>query len=414
MNYSESLAWLFKQLPMYQRVGGAAYKADLKATIDLMAHLAHPENSFKSIHVAGTNGKGSVSHALASAFMANGYSTGLYTSPHLKDFRERIKLSSKEVPKKSHLISEHAVVDFINEHRPWFESNQISFFEMTVGLAFDYFRRTQPDLAIIEVGMGGRLDSTNVLTPELCVITNIGHDHQKFLGDSLAQIASEKAGIIKPGIPVIIGERHPETEGVFRAKAAQVGAPIFFAEEMDIAVPKSDLKGPYQHKNLRTAEAAIKVYRSLPRSLALKDSDLAVGFTSVIPSTGLQGRWQVIQENPRVVLDGGHNAEALPYLLDQMKSETQGAMHFVLGFVNDKDLEALLKQYPINARYYFTRAKIPRALPENELRNRAQSVGLEGDAFTTVGKAVEAAKKSAALEDTILVGGSFFVVAEMV
>ncbi len=414
MNYPETLTWLFNQLPMYQRVGGAAYKADLQATLNLMAHLGNPEDSFKSIHVAGTNGKGSVSHALASVFMANDYSTGLYTSPHLKDFRERIKLSSKEDPRRGRMISEESVVDFINEHRPWFETNHISFFEMTVGLAFEYFRRTRPDIAIIEVGMGGRLDSTNVLTPELCVITNIGHDHQKFLGDSLAQIASEKAGIIKAGIPVIIGEKHFETEPVFRAKAEEVGAPIYFAEEMDIDLPESDLTGPYQHKNLRTAAAAIKVYRSLPGSLSINDTDLAVGFTSVLPSTGLQGRWQVIQENPKVILDGGHNAEALPYLLDRMKTETPEMMHFVLGFVNDKDLGVLLNLYPKNARYYFTRADIPRALPENELQDLARSVGLTGQAFKTVRGAVEAAKKAAGTEDIILVGGSFFVVAEMV
>ena len=361
MNYSETLEWLFSQLPMYQRIGGAAYKADLQATLDLMNHLDHPEKTFRSIHIAGTNGKGSVSHAMASAFLANGYNTGLYTSPHLKDFRERIKLTAQTNSAVLAMIDEDTVVSFIMEHRSWFEMNQISFFEMTVGLAFDYFRKQQPDIAIIEVGMGGRLDSTNVINPELCVITNIGCDHQKFLGDTLGQIAAEKAGIIKPGVPVVIGEKHPETEGVFRDRAEALGAPIYFAEDMNVALPESDLIGPYQHKNLKTVAAALAVYRSLSGALKLNDIDLTVGLTRVQSATGLMGRWQVMQERPRVILDGGHNAEAIPYLIDRMTTETKGEMHFVLGFVNDKDLSKLLDLYPKNARYYFTQADITRA-----------------------------------------------------
>lgn len=414
MDYSETLEWLFSQLPMYQRIGGAAYKADLQATLDLMNHLDHPEKTFRSIHIAGTNGKGSVSHAMASAFLANGYNTGLYTSPHLKDFRERIKLTAQTNSAELAMIDEDTVVSFIRQHRSWFEMNKISFFEMTVGLAFDYFRKQQPDIAIIEVGMGGRLDSTNVINPELCVITNIGYDHQKFLGDTLGQIAAEKAGIIKPGVPVVIGEKHPETEGVFRDRAEALGAPIYFAEDMNVALPESDLIGPYQHKNLKTVAAALAVYRSLSGALKLNDIDLTVGLTRVQSATGLMGRWQVMQERPRVILDGGHNAEAIPYLIDRMTTETKGEMHFVLGFVNDKDLSRLLDLYPKNAHYYFTQADIPRALPANELQELARSVGLTGEVFTTVNEATEAAKKAAQSQDTILVGGSFFVVAEMV
>lgn len=414
MNYSETLEWLFSQLPMYQRIGGAAYKADLQATLDLMHYLDHPEKTFKSIHIAGTNGKGSVSHALASAFVANGHKTALYTSPHLKDFRERIKLTAQADPYVLDMIDKESVVHFIKEHKSWFQSNKISFFEMTVGLAFDYFRKRQPDIAVIEVGMGGRLDSTNVITPEICVITNIGYDHQKFLGDTLGQIAREKAGIIKPGVPVVIGEKHPETEGVFRHRAEALGAPIYFAEDMNVALPESDLIGPYQHKNLKTVAAALAVYRGLPGALKLNDNDLTVGLTRVQSATGLMGRWQVIQERPRVILDGGHNAEAIPYLIDRITSETKGEMHFVLGFVNDKDLSGLLALYPKKAKYYFTQANIPRALPANELCDLAASVGLTGLVYPSVRTAVEVAIKKAKPQDSILIGGSFFVVAEIV
>lgn len=416
MTYEEATQWLFEQLPMYQRIGAAAYKADLQATWDLMDYLGHPENTFKTIHVAGTNGKGSTSHALASVFQAAGYSVGLYTSPHLKDFRERVRLNGAMIPAA-------AVVDFVQQHKAWFQQHQCSFFEMTVGLAFDYFRTTQPDIAIIEVGMGGRLDSTNVITPELSIITNIGHDHQRFLGDTLDKIAAEKAGIIKPGIPVVIGEKHAETVDVFQANAkakanAGATAPIYFAEEMDLVVPESDLKGPYQEKNLRTVMAALEVYRALPNSLALSDEDIAGGLLRVQESTGLRGRWQVISEDPKVIIDGGHNEEAIHYIVDRMKEETLGTMHFVLGFVNDKDLSAIIPLFPTErAKYYFTQADVPRAMPTGGLAKAFEERGISGGVFSTVSEALANAKANANSarqgQGAVFVGGSMFTIAEV-
>ena len=411
MTYQEATAWLFAQLPMYQRVGAAAYKADLQATWDLMDYLDHPENTFKTIHVAGTNGKGSTSHALAGVFQAAGYKVGLYTSPHLKDFRERLRLNGAMIPADD-------VVNFVQQHKSWFQEHQCSFFEMTVGLAFDYFRRTQPDIAIIEVGMGGRLDSTNVITPELSIITNIGHDHQRFLGDTLEKIAGEKAGIIKPGIPVVIGEKQVETEEVFRAKANANSSPIFFAENMNLDIPESDLKGPYQHKNLRMVMAALEVYRGLPGALEVSDEDIAAGLLRVQESTGLRGRWQVISEDPMIIIDGGHNEEAICYIVERMKSETKGTMRFVLGFVNDKDLSKIVPLFPTErAKYYFTQADVPRAMDAMDLAQAFKEGGISGEVFSTVQEAIAKAKANAnsSLQghDRIFVGGSMFTVGEV-
>ena len=407
MNYTEAIQWLFAQLPMYQRVGGAAYKHDLQATWDLMDYLGHPENTFKTIHVAGTNGKGSTSHALASVFQAHGYTVGLYTSPHLKDFRERVRLNGAMIPQAD-------VLHFVQKHQPWFQEHQCSFFEMTVGLAFDYFRRTQPDIAIIETGMGGRLDSTNVITPELSIITNIGHDHQKFLGDTLERIAGEKAGIIKAGVPIVIGETQPETAPVFRAKAEEMGASITFAEDLNLPVPDSDLQGPYQPKNLITVSAALRVYRSLEGSLPLKDELVAEGLLQVQKTTGLRGRWQIISENPKIILDGGHNEEAIRYIVERMKTETEGTMHFVLGFVNDKDLSKIIPLFPKErAKYYFTQADVPRAMDAGELKIAFEEGGIVGERFGSVNEALEKARTQAGIRDQVFVGGSMFTVAEV-
>ena len=406
MTYEEAIQWLFAQLPMYQRVGGAAYKHDLQATWDLMDYLGHPENTFKTIHVAGTNGKGSTSHALASVFQAHGYTVGLYTSPHLKDFRERVRLNGAMIPQAD-------VLDFVQKHQPWFQEHQRSFFEMTVGLAFDYFRHTQPDIAIIETGMGGRLDSTNVITPELSVITNIGHDHQKFLGDTLEKIAGEKAGIIKSGVPVVIGETQSETVPVFRAKAKEVGAPITFAQDLGLPVPESDLHGPYQPKNLVTVSAALQVYRSLEGSLPLNDEQVAEGLLQVQKTTGLRGRWQIISENPRIILDGGHNEEAIRYIVERMKAETKGTMHFVLGFVNDKDLSKIIPLFPKGrAKYYFTQADVPRAMDAGELKRAFEEGGFAGERFAFVKEALDEAEKQAEGEDHVFVGGSIFTISD--
>ncbi len=407
VTYQETVEWLFAQMPMYQRVGAVAYKHDLQATWDLMEYLGYPESTFKTIHVAGTNGKGSVSHALASVFQANGYTTGLYTSPHLKDFRERIRLNGSMIP-------EEEVADFVAKHKSWFGEYRCSFFEMTVGLAFDYFRKVQPDMVIIEAGMGGRLDSTNVIIPDLSIITNIGHDHQKFLGDTLNKIAGEKAGIIKQDIPVVIGEKHPETEPVFREKAEQMGAPITFAEELDLPVPESDLNGPYQPGNLKTVAAALEVYRSLENAYPLEDGRTATGLMQVRSTTGLRGRWEVISKAPKIILDGGHNEEAIRYLVKRLKTETRGTIHFILSFVNDKDLSKIIPLFPgERAKYYFTQANVPRAMECELLRDLFEGYQIRGLAIPDVREAKVISEGQAEEEDCIFVGGSLFTIADI-
>lgn len=405
MTYQETLVWLFKQLPMYQRMGASAYKADLNNTLLLSKHLNHPEKTFKSIHVAGTNGKGSVSHMLASVLQEAGYKVGLYTSPHLKDFRERIKINGQA-------ILEDDVVSFIKNHKPFFETHSLSFFEMTVGLAFDYFRQEQIDIAIIEVGMGGRLDSTNIISPEVSVITNIGNDHAQFLGDTLEKIAIEKAGIIKAKIPVVIGETQSETEAVFRLIAKEKNTTITFADKMQLEQYTTDLKGNYQQKNLQTAVTAVQVLTA-KRHFKIDKEATKQGLLNVVKNTGLQGRWQTLGEHPKIICDTAHNAEGLQYVIRQLLEKSYNNLHIVLGVVADKNLDAILPLFPKNATYYFCTPDIPRGLDSKILQTAAKEHGLIGKSFDAVKNAFVEAKKNAAECDLIFVGGSTFVVAEV-
>ncbi len=389
---------------MYQRVGQSAYKADLAATLNLAKYLKNPEKSFKSIHVAGTNGKGSTSHMLASVFQEAGYKTGLYTSPHLKDFRERIKINGQ-------MISEQYVSNFVQNHRPFFESNQLSFFEMTVGLAFEYFRNENVDIAIVEVGMGGRLDSTNIITPEVSVITNIGLDHTQFLGDTLEKVAVEKAGIIKDRVPVIIGETSPETKRVFEEIALERNAPIVFTEMNDASTYSSDLKGSYQQKNIRTVISTLRMLQK--RGWNISEENIQKGLMNTVKNTGLMGRWQILGQAPKVICDTAHNREGLQIVLDQLASEDFQNLHIVLGVVSDKDLASILPLFPKDAIYYFCRPNIPRGLDASLLLSRARGFGLIGQEYISVSKAYEAALKAALPQDLVFVGGSTFVVAEV-
>lgn len=389
---------------MYQRVGKSAYKADLAATINLSAYLKNPENSFKSIHVAGTNGKGSTSHLLASVFQEAGYKTGLYTSPHLKDFRERIKINGE-------MISEKYVSEFVTQHRLFFENNQLSFFEMTVGLAFDYFRKEKVDIAIIEVGMGGRLDSTNIITPEVSVITNIGLDHTQFLGNTLEKVAIEKAGIIKESVPVVIGEPLPETKIVFERIASEREALIKFAEAFDASGYTSDLKGIYQLKNLRTVLATLRILQE--NGWNISEENIKNGLMNTVKNTGLLGRWQVLNTKPKVVCDTGHNTEGLRLVMDQLSTEEYKTLHIVLGVVSDKDLASILPLLPTDAIYYFCKPNIPRGLDASLLFFQARGFGLVGEEYISVQKAYDAAVNNASADDFVFVGGSTFVVAEV-
>ena len=404
INYQETLDWLFAQLPMYQRVGMTAYKTDLSNTRKLAEYLNHPEKGFKSIHVAGTNGKGSTSHMLASILQEAGYKVGLYTSPHLKDFRERIKISGE-------MISKHSVSKFVNKNRSFFEVEQLSFFEMTVGLAFDEFRRRKVDIAVVEVGLGGRLDSTNILISEVSVITNIGMDHTRFLGDTLVKIAMEKAGIIKPDIPVVIGERNAETDAVFEEIAKKKDALICFAEDEKHDLYPSDLKGNYQRANQRTALSALKILRS--RGWNVSEEHKRKGLLNVVANTGLLGRWQLLGQIPKVICDTAHNREGLSITMVQLQEETYDKLHIVLGVVNDKQLERILPLFPKKANYYFCEPNIPRALKVELLCKKAAEFGLEGKTYSSVQKAYKEAIKCASARDLVYVGGSTFVVAEV-
>jgi dihydrofolate synthase/folylpolyglutamate synthase len=405
MNYPETLDYLFGQLPMYQRIGNAAYKANLDNTYRLSEILIHPEKQFKSVHIAGTNGKGSTSHMLAAVLQEAGYKVGLYTSPHLKDFRERIKINGE-------MISESEVIDFVNEFKTEFEKIQLSFFEWTVGLAFHYFAKEKVDIAIIETGLGGRLDSTNIVTPEVAVITNISMDHTQFLGDTLAKIAAEKAGIIKSTIPVIIGETQPEIKPVFIEKAKQLNAPIQFADVLSSQVYESDLKGAYQQKNKKTVIATINILQQLGWKIA--ENHIKQGLLNVVNNTGLMGRWQILNTQPLTVCDTGHNEAGIKLILAQLAEQQFKKLHFVLGVVNDKDIAIILQLLPKYATYYFCQAKIPRALDVHILAEKATAVGLSGTAFPTVEAAYQAAQKNATAQDMIFIGGSTFVVAEVV
>ena len=389
---------------MYQRIGAAAYKVDLTNTLKLMKHLKEPQSSFKSVHVAGTNGKGSTSHMLASVLQDAGYKVGLYTSPHLKDFRERIKLNGKMMP-------EQKVVNFIENHRSFFEENQLSFFEMTVGLAFDYFKNEKVDIAIVEVGLGGRLDSTNVINPEVSVITNIGLDHTQFLGTTLAEIASEKAGIIKSKIPVVIGEAKPETKSVFLDKVRKEKSPILFVEEEDIPEFKIDLLGNYQIKNYKTAYATLGFLKQ--KGWGISNKNIENGFLNVAKNTGLQGRWQLLNKSPKVICDTAHNIEGLSLVLNQLKKEDFDQLHIVLGVVADKNLDAILPLFPKNAIYYFCKPAVMRGLAVAELQQKASAFELLGKSYVTVREAYKSAMTVAKAKDLIFIGGSTFVVAEI-
>ncbi|MFV8347127.1 bifunctional folylpolyglutamate synthase/dihydrofolate synthase [Flavobacterium sp. ZB4P13] len=405
MNYQETINWMFNQLPMYQLQGASAYKKDLTNTHLLIAHLDNPQEKIKCIHVAGTNGKGSTSHMLASILQESGYKVGLYTSPHLKDFRERIKINGKD-------ISEEFVTDFINEHKSFFESNDMSFFEMTVGLAFDYFAKEKVDIAVIEVGMGGRLDATNIITPLVSVITNIGLDHTQFLGNTLEAVAFEKAGIIKPNIPVIIGEYTPETKPVFLAKAKECNSEIYFASNLVSETYPSDLIGDYQIHNKKTVLQTVSVLNS-QNEFKITPENTKSGLLNVVKNTGLQGRWQQLNEFPKVICDTAHNKNGLEIVLKQIQKEDFDTLHIVLGVVNDKDLDEILPLFPKKANYYFCKPNIPRGLDVLILKQKAATFELKGEVYISVSEAYQKAIENAAKSDFIYIGGSTFVVAEI-
>lgn len=405
MNYQETTNWMFNQLPMYQLQGASAYKEDLTNIKMLAEHLGNPERGLKCIHVAGTNGKGSTSHMLASVLQEAGYKVGLYTSPHLKDFRERIKINGKE-------ISEDFVCEFIAKHKDFFEANDMSFFEMSVGLAFDYFASEKTDIAIIEVGLGGRLDATNIITPLISVITNIDLDHTQFLGTKHREIAGEKAGIIKQNIPVIIGEYIEETKAVFLAKAEEKNAPIYFASELISEVFPSDLVGDYQFHNKKTVQQTISVLNN-QNEFKVSDENLKSGLLNVIKNTGLQGRWQQLGENPKIICDTAHNQHGLAVVMNQIGKETFENLHIVLGVVNDKDLDSILPLFPKKAHYYFCKPDSSRGLSTEILQKAAEKYDLKGERYDSVQAAFLEAKKNAEKNDFIYVGGSTFVVAEL-
>jgi len=404
MNYKETLNWMFSQLPMYQRQGATAFKKDLTNSLLPSKTLNFPEKKFKSIHVAGTNGKGSTSHMLASILQEAGYKVGLYTSPHLKDFRERIKINGK-------MISEAEVVNFITSNKIFLTKHKLSFFEMTVGMAFDYFAENNVDFAVVEVGLGGRLDSTNIINPEVSVITNIGLDHTQFLGETLSEIASEKAGVIKPNTPVVIGEFQEEVIDVFKHKAEELNAEIFIASKEIKANFKTDLIGYYQKNNVKTAVSTIQVLQHKDYPISVKN--IEKGLLSVVKNTGLLGRWQVLQNNPKIICDTGHNKEGLQYIFNRLQNEEFEKLHFVLGFVNDKDLDTILPMFPKNAVYYFCKPNIPRGLDASELKVKAAHYKLIGKTYASVNEALNTAKEEASKNHLIFVGGSTFVVAEV-
>lgn len=405
MNYQETLDWMFSQLPMYQRQGDIAFKKDLTNSIALSKKLQNPEKQFNTIHIAGTNGKGSTSHMLASILQESGYKVGLYTSPHLKDFRERIKINGQ-------LIKKSEVIDFIKNNRAFFEEQKLSFFEMTVGLAFNCFAKHKVDIAIVEVGLGGRLDSTNIITPIVSVITNIGLDHTQFLGETLPEIAFEKAGIIKTNIPVVIGEFQQETFPVFKAIAEEKNAPLFLAEKNMNVTFKTDLKGNYQQKNIKTTVQTVHLLTT--KGYKISEENVISGLKNVVKNTGLMGRWQILQNKPKVICDTGHNKEGLHYVFEQLKREKFKKLHIVFGVVNDKDLNSILPLFPKNAIYYFCKPNIPRGLDATILQKKCKAFNLEGIVYNSVNEAFMGAKNLANVEDLIFVGGSTFVVAEVV
>ena len=434
MDYAQTLNYLYTQLPMFTRIGTSAYKEDLTNTIELCARLHNPQEEFKSVHIGGTNGKGSTSHMLAAVLQVAGYKTGLYTSPHLRDFRERIRINGQ-------MISEQQVIDFVADHQADFDDIQPSFFEMTVGLAFDIFAKEQVDIAVVEVGLGGRLDSTNIITPLLSVITNIGWDHMNILGDTLQLIAAEKAGIIKHDVPVIIGEHQTEVADIFLRKAAQQEADISFASdvfESEVLSPKSqvlsneyleiairkkdfqlstlnlilDLTGTYQLKNIKTVLVAVEQLRS--QGFTITDEHIKTAVSQVKTLTGLHGRWEVLSRNPLTICDTGHNPEGIQEVLKNIAGTPYRQLHFVIGMVNDKDISKVLSMLPKDAIYYFCKPDIPRGLDAESLQQKASEFDLHGETHPTVKGAFESAQNKAAKDDLVFVGGGTFVVAEVV
>ncbi|MEQ9062734.1 MAG: folylpolyglutamate synthase/dihydrofolate synthase family protein [Vicingaceae bacterium] len=404
MDYKESLKYLYEQLPIYQRIGQAAYKADLDNTIRLLAMVGNPERNFKSIHIAGTNGKGSVSHMLASVFQESGLKTGLYTSPHLIDFRERIKINGQMIPQEK-------VVDFVNKNLKEVKEISPSFFEWTVALAFDYFSEEQVDIAIVETGMGGRLDSTNVLNPLLSIITNIGHDHMRFLGNRLEDIAFEKAGIIKAGTPVVIGSALEQIRDVFEKKVSETDSPITYAEDHEFALYPMDISGHFQTENQGTVLNAIEVLNDM--GYQFTDKVLKGAFANVVINTGLRGRWELLSEKPKVIADIAHNKEGILTMLGSLEKESFDELHVVWGSVVDKNAEEILDLMPAGATYYFCCPDVPRGMDVYKLYKIALDLGLTGKPFDSVQKAFTTAKKAAGTNDLVFVGGSTFVVAEV-
>lgn len=423
MNYSETLTYLYNSAPLFQHIGKDAYKEGLTNTHLLDEHFGHPHHNFRTIHVAGTNGKGSCSHTIAAVQQAAGYKTGLYTSPHLIDFRERIRVNGQP-------ISQEFVIDFVEQHRAFFEPLHPSFFELTTAMAFLYFAQEKVDVAVIEVGLGGRLDCTNIIRPDLCVITNISFDHVQFLGNTLAKIATEKAGIIKPQTPVVIGETTPETKPVFLQKATEMQAPIHFAEEeqfvqqveytkdghclyQTINYPdlRGELGGFCQEKNTNTILSALQCLQQA--GYHINESHIREGFANVCKLTGLMGRWQRLEEHPTIICDTGHNVGGISYITKQLAIQKYDKLHLVIGMVNDKDISGVLKLLPSEASYYFTQASVQRALPAGKVKELAQTFNLHGEAYPDVKSALIAAKEKAAPEDLIFIGGSSFIVADL-
>ncbi|MDX2445064.1 MAG: folylpolyglutamate synthase/dihydrofolate synthase family protein [Bacteroidales bacterium] len=426
--YEETIEFLYDRLPMFQRDGDKAYKADLLRTFQLDEHFKSPHKNFKTVHVAGTNGKGSVSHILASILQEGGYKVGLYTSPHLKDFRERIKIDGVPVKKEF-------VVKFVEENREVFSEIEPSFFEMTVSMAFEYFREAMVDIAVIETGLGGRLDSTNIITPILSVITNIGHDHTEFLGSELEDIAYEKSGIIKPGIPVVIGETQISLEDIFIDYANDVKSEITFADQcyrvmysmitmenkqklrilgkgsFNLDEIETDLLGSYQAQNVITALHAIDVLKN--NGALIREKAVLEGMANVIENTGFRGRWEILDTDPLTICDTGHNIEGIEQVVKQIQNTAYNKLHFVLGLVQGKRTDVILDLLPKDATYYFTRAQIPRALDQNLLTEAAERIGLKGESYETVADAYKAAQLNAGKNDLIFIGGSTFVVAEI-
>jgi len=427
MNYQQTIEYLFSRLPMYSRIGAAAFKKDLTNTITLCKHLGNPHQKFKSIHIAGTNGKGSVSHMLAAILQTAGYKTGLYTSPHLKDFRERIKVNGNE-------INEKFITDFTEKIRPLIEKIEPSFFEITVAMAFDYFAEKKVDIAVVEVGLGGRFDSTNIITPELSVITNIGWDHMNILGDSLEKIAFEKAGIIKTNVPVVIGEMITETKTVFENTASEKNAPVYLAtrekhvegwkwqkHELIVEIAERgktdhkkyhlDLPGIYQSKNLLTVLEACSVLKELKYNI--DENGIREGLQKAKKMTGLHGRWEIIHENPTIVLDVGHNEDGIKQIIQQIELTTHHDLHIIIGMVKDKEIDTVLSLLPHSANYYFAQANIPRALPAETLKEKAGEFNLKGKVIPDVNEALTEARSKAHKDDLILVCGSVFLVGEV-